>query len=210
MRSSIAIAGAVVGATQMAACETYRIEYRTRPAYYQRLVDEPLPEREVLDDGTVVIYQTVDLPGQPGAKGTGGDDDDGSPHFRVWDEQDDGSVVVRALLPEHVLVVTLNCLRLDDYEPLWEQMVAERTKQAYAAQGQGVAEFSAFFRENRVDLAKMLNRMRMGIATNETVVEPIGDGRLQCRFWPQTAKLFKFKSVFIARDGAWLKLEMIR
>lgn len=211
MTRAAAILLPVAGVALVGACEPYRIEYRTRPAYYQRLVDEPLPQREVLEDGTVVVYRTVDLP-DPGALSADGGKAkaDGRKYFRSWDEQDDGSVVLRALMPEHVLINTLNCLRMDDYEPLWDQMLATTTKASYTAEGQGLEAFSAFMHDNRVDLAKMLNRMRVGIGTNETVVENAGNGMLVCRFWPQTAKLFKFKKVFLVREDTGLKLAMIR
>ena len=47
-------------AALLAGCKPYRIEYHTRPAYYQRVSNRPLSERVVLDDGTVIVYNDAD------------------------------------------------------------------------------------------------------------------------------------------------------
>lgn len=185
------------------ACETYRIEYRRRPAFYARMVDEPLPDRVVLDDGTILVYNTPRASGGPVSAS------DDANVFRIREEQEDGSIVLRALLPEHVIANTLHCLRNEEYELLWDQMLSDRTRRAYEAQDQGVEEFAAFFRKHRLELAKMLTRMRIGLATYEVVVDNVGDGVVECRFWPQVAGLFRFKKVKVVYEGFGLKLLMI-
>ena len=51
-----------------------------------------------------------------------------------------------------------------------------------------------------VELAQMLNRMRIGLATHETVVDKKPGGVLECRFWPQTALLFEYNKVVLVRE----------
>lgn len=207
------VAGCVAGClsiTLATGCETYRIEYHRRPAYYERMVEGPLPDRERFDDGTIAVY-TSDL-GSPSTSrlftrtaDDGDGEEEGNP-FRLREEKEDGTVILRAFLPEHIIAHTLNCLRYEEYEMFWNELVSERTKLAYEAEGKGVEEFSAHFRKHRLELAKMFNRMRIGMATHETVVENIGSDRIQCRFWPKVAVLFKFKRVVMVREDFGLKL----
>ncbi len=186
-----------------AGCEPYRIEYHKRPAFYDRLVESPLDDRVVLDDGTVLIYQTRGQEDQ--ATSDGGE----KKVFQIREELDDGSIVLRALMPEHVMANTLECLRTGEYELLWDQLLSERTKLAYAEQGQGCDEFAAFFQTHRRELAKTLNRMLLGIASHEVVIEDVAPGVTECRFWPQIARDLKFKKVTVVREDLGMKLLMI-
>ena len=87
-------------------------------------------------------------------------------------------------------------------------MLSERTKLAYADQGQGQEEFSAFFREHRREMARTLNRMLLGITVHEVVIENAGNGVTVCRFWPQVAKDFRFRKVSLVNEYG-LKLLLI-
>jgi hypothetical protein len=190
----------ILSAAAIAGCEPYRIEYHHRPSYYQRLTNRPLNERVVLEDGTIVVYNEADP----------FDDSQGEERetFSIREKLDDGSIVLRAILPEHVLANTLECIRNHEYELLWDQMLSERTKLAYAEQDQGVEEFAAFFRAHRRELARTLNRMLLGISTHEVVMENAGNGVTVCRFWPQVAGDFKFKQVSLVNEYG-LKLLLI-
>ena len=187
----------------LAGCKPYRIEYHNRPAYYAKVADGPLPDQVTLDDGTVIVY------GTHGKKGTYRERAESEETFKVRERLEDGSVALRAVLPEHVLGNTLTCLQNEEYELLWDQLISERTKMAYAEQGQGVEEFAAFFKKHRNDLAKTLNRMLIGIATGETVVSQNDLGVLEVRFWPQVASQFTFKRVDVVREHPGMKLVLI-
>jgi hypothetical protein len=206
MRRRVALLLMGLGAVAMTAgCAVQRVEYRNRPAYYKRMVDGPLPDREVLPDGTIVIYGTRDKHGVFTEAA-----DDGDTPFNPREEMDDGSVRLYAFLPEHVVANTLECLRNEEYELLWDQMIAERTKLVYAERGQGLEEFSDFFAEHRVELAKMLNRMSFGLTANEIVVESVGQNVTRCRFAPDIAQQFKFKNVLMVNEGFGMKLMLIQ
>lgn len=199
----------LVGMTAVAAapagCEPYRIEYHRRPDYYQRMSDSPLPDRVQLDDGTIIVYNAKEG-SKPALDPVTGEEPE---QFKVREEMEDGTIILRAVMPEHVLANTLTCLKREEYELLWDQMVSERTKLTYAARGLGKENFVEFCGKHRLELAKTLNRMRLGLATHEVVVEGVGDGVIELRFWPQVAELFKFKKVAMVREGLGLKLLLI-
>jgi hypothetical protein len=202
----LGLAALVLASLLTAGCEPYRIEYRERPAWYSKMADGPLPNRVQLDDGTVLLFN-VD-PDDAAAKRASNDDDE-PPPFRLRQEQEDGTVTLNAILPEHVIANTLNCMRGEEYDLLWDQGLAERTRLAYAAEGQGREEFVEFCREHRTELARTLNRMLMGFLSNDVTVEPEGDGVVVCRFWPHIAQQFRFKNVAIVHEGFQQKLLLI-
>ena len=215
MSRGAVIAGVVMlGATWAAGsggCKSYRVEYHHRPSYYRSATGGELPDRVELDDGTVLVFTSR----QPGAGG----DAQRSPkvkgeiepeRFQIRKEQDDGTVVLRALLPQQVLANTLTCLRNEEYELIWEQLVSEQTKRAYEARGQGEEEFCRFFAANRVELAATLTRMLMGLMRQEAFMQNVGGGVIRFRFHPRVSSQFKFKTAEVVAEGGDLRLKMIR
>ncbi len=196
------LAGALMFAS---GCETYRIEYHKRPAYYQQASLGGLPDRVTLDDGTVIIYETIDPSG-----GLQRVADSEETKFNIWEEDDDGEIIMRALLPEHVLANTLMALRNRTYDALWDQMVAESTKMAYSAEGGGVEEFAQFMERNRVHLARTVNRMLWGLPRSEVVVENMANGIIRVRFHPNIGRTFKFRTVDIVNESYGLRLLVIK
>lgn len=195
--------GLLAGALGLGGCEPYRVEYRPRPAFFASAMgDEAPPDSVVADDGTVIVYKRREPEGalQRASRG-----DAGEP-FKIREELEDGTIVLRALLPEHVLANTMTCLRFEEYELLWDQLLSERTKAAYAQEGQDVEAFAAFFRRRRHDLAATVNRMLHGLPRHEVVVDALGGGVTRLRFHPTTGALFKFRTVLLVSEGGGLRL----
>ena len=204
---------AVVALAALAAasgCEPYRIEYHRRPSFYQEMSDDRLPDQITLEDGTTVVYQQYR--GQrrdPIRQRTE------SPGFQLRAERTDGTTELRALMPEHVLAHCLTCIRAGEYRLLWDELVAERTKLTYAEQGLGFEEFEAFMIENRVELARMLARMNLGINMHECGQGYIGPDLYRVQFHPRVllnhdgTRQFKFSTVDMVQEGFQLKLMLI-
>ena len=186
----------------VAGCQPYRVEYHRRPSFYRQAGAQNMPDRVTLDDGTVIVFSEREF--------TSSLKPDGKPLFKIREEQDDGTVVLRASVPEDVLANTLNCLRNEEYELLWEQMVAQRTKDAYEAQRQGAQEFSDFLKRNRRELAATLTRMLLGLSRQEAFMENAGGGVIRCQFYPHVAKEFRFKTVEIVAEPGGLRLLVIK
>lgn len=202
VRVTIASAAIVL----LSACEPYRIEYVKHPEFHRSAGRGSIPDRTVLPDGTIVVNVY-------------GDDDETelqrkansqSEPFKIREEKEDGRIIVRAILPEHVLANTMTCLRNEEYEILWNQLLSERTKLAYSEQGLTKEDFIQFFHENRQELARTLNRMILGLPRQEVVTDNLGQGVLQYRFVPQVAGAFKFRKVQIIGEGYGLKLLLIQ
>ncbi len=188
-----------------AGCETYRIEYHRRPAYYKSAAVGQLEDEVTLEDGTVLIFTSRG--GEPRT-----DDSDGEPgeRFQIRQELDDGTIVLRAFLPQHVLANTMTCLRNQEYELIWEQLLAERTKHSYELSEMGYEEFAGFFQANRMELAATLTRLMLGLSRGESFMENVGGGVVRFRFHPRIAPQFEFKSAEVIGEGGGLKLLMIQ
>jgi hypothetical protein len=182
-------------------CEPYRVEYHKRPAFFEKAAMGDLPEQVVLDDGTVIKYSNY---GEQSTMGRTGDDSQRP--FLIREEMPDGEIVLRAILPEHVLVNTLECLRNEEYELLWEQMLSEHTRQQFEAEGGGKDECLSYFRKHRHDLVATLTRMVAGLPAQHTRFDPLGNGVTRCRLRPQFVGDLKYKYFDITRESLGLKL----
>lgn len=191
-------------------CEPYRIEYHQRPDYYAGwAAGGELPERIVLEDGTIVVYNHSD---RERALSGGRAPSDSQPRsLRRTDA--DGRVRLIAETPEHVMGHTLACLQAEEYRLLWDELVAEETRLAYEHAGLGYEDFESFCRDNRIQLGRTVNRLLLGLRTYDTtwVVDgPITRYQLQPHFLADPKKrLLKFNHIEIIRQNMTLKLRSI-
>lgn len=186
----------------LAACQTYRVEYHRRPAFYKTAAVGQLEDRVTLEDGTVLVYTTR------GDSQVYGDRASGE-RFQIREELDDGTIILRAMLPQHVLANTMTCLRNQEYELIWDQLLSKRTKHSYELHDQGYDQFAAFFEANRLELGATLTRMMLGLSRGESYMVNMGGGVILYRFHPRIASEFDFKTVKVVAEGGGLKLLII-
>jgi hypothetical protein len=198
---------ACLGLTALAvsACSSYRVEYHKQPSYFRSVTAGGQPEQVTLEDGTVLVFTTREPTSELTRQA-----DSGADPYQIRDEFEDGTIVLRALLPQHVLANTLTCLRNQEYDLIWEQLLAEQTKRAYVARGQGAEEFEAFCSANRNELAATLTRLLLGLVRSESFMENVDGGVVRFRFHPRVATEFQFKTAEVVSEGGGLKLLIIR
>jgi len=205
-RRSIVLGGLLVA---LAGCEPYRIEYRKVPAFYEQAVEGGIPERVELEDGTVLVNLVGDTTRsdlERRAKGEGGKP------FLIREEREDGSIALRALLPQHVVRNTLTCLFNEEYELMYEELLSARTKLAYEEKGQGLESFTAFMTEHREELAATCNRMLLEQQRQTLIMERKPDRVIELRLHPAIVRRggYTFTRVFVVGEDLGLKLLMIR
>jgi hypothetical protein len=201
----IAIAGGIaLAGLAVCACSTYRVEYHKRPGYYSAVGGRQADE-VTLDDGTVLVFKTRQATEGLSSHGGGSGE-----RFQIREEREDGTIVLRALLPQHVLANTLTCLRNQEYDLIWEQLLAERTRRAYELRDEGFEEFEAFCSSQRNELAATLTRMLLGLARGEAYMENVGGGIVRFRLHPRVASEFRFKTAEVIGEGGGLRLLIIR
>jgi hypothetical protein len=222
-------------------CETVVTEYHRRPSFYrmasdQELVDEyvderghrvvfvedgPLPEEQrKIDEAAAARKEAKRLErarirseairaGKPIPPE--GLEPEAPKMFQAREVLDDGSVVMRALLPDHVLANTMTSLRNQEYIQLWEQVVAESTKREYAEQGMDVEDFVRYCTRNRSELMMTLNRMSFGYyGGSDVILDRLPDLSVRMRLSNNLASQFKFREVYVVQERDGLKLAGIR
>ena len=207
------------GAVFISACGP-RVEYRARPGWASA---EDLPDEIVLDDGTIVRYVSIGehLARQRAIRRgeryvEGGDRkeaDPSAPSFLPWMEQEDGSVVIEARSPEHVVVNTMRAFREERYGDLWNQLVAQGVRTRAESEGGADAareRFAAWGARNRTDAMTLLNRMSFAFSTNGVIMRGTGGGFFELRLAPQISQDFKLRVVEVVVETtpqgqrAWL------
>ncbi len=202
VKAGMVALGLVAFTLATAACETYRVEYHRRPAFYKSAAVGQLEDRVTLEDGTVLVYTTR------GGSQVSGDAASGQ-RFQIREELDDGTIILRAMLPQHVLANTMTCLRNQEYELIWDQLLSKQTKRSYELRDQGYDQFAAFFEANRLELGATLTRMMLGLSRGESYMENMGGGVILYRFHPRIGSEFEFKTVKVIAEGGGLKLLII-
>ena len=197
----IVLAGVLTG------CESYRVEYHKRPPFYKNAMSGTTDDSITLDDGTVLVFTSRATSNAGDGGGTG---DGPSERFQIREEFDDGTIVLRALLPQHVLANTMTCLRNQEYELIWEQLLSEETKRSYEAREQDYEDFAVFFAANRLELAATLTRLMLGLSRGESFMNNDGGGVVRFYFHPRIGPEFEFKTVEVVAEGGGLKLLMIK
>lgn len=218
-----AAAIALLASTLLGACGP-RVEYRARPGYAS---SEDLPDEIVLEDGTVIRYVPLsEFLARRRAREEGRNyeppsaaeaPDPQKPGFRAWEEAEDGSVRMAAIMPEQVVANAMRAFREERYGDLWDQMVSDGVRRRAAAEGGPEAareRFIAWCARNRSEAMTLLNRMSFAFSSNGVVMRKVGDNMLQMTLTPQVIKDFKLRVVEVSfettPDGERVKLAGIR
>ncbi|MCH2154208.1 MAG: hypothetical protein MK089_12785 [Phycisphaerales bacterium] len=186
------------------ACETTRIEYRKTPAFYSQMADVQGLEGGMNRDGTEIRF----LP--PSAEPMEGFEDSNGNVFRMREQGADGVISLNALVPEHVLLNTLACLKNQEYQLLWDEMVCNATKQWYEEEGGGEKVAIEFFRVNRQDIVTMLMRMRASLNLQEVERFKLDDGTIRFRLARQISHRFVFSELDVGWEDGKFVLVTIR
>ncbi len=193
----------------LSACDTYRVEYHRRPAYYQKAAMGDLSDEVVLEDGTKLVFRTIQ-PRQPRQSHPSGNETGERKTLQIREEHEDGTVTLRGIVPEHVLTNLLTCLHNEEYELIWEQLLVEETRRAWEQTGSTSADFIDFFHEHRNSMIQAVNRIYLGLSSFETVMEYDDYGVLECRLQPSSARNLRFSRVRMLPTSEGLKLVNLR
>ena len=202
-------AGVVATVGCAMSCEPYRIEYHSRPAFYKQATDQDLPDEVVLEDGTVVRFVEQDVNAMP-ASLPGFEEGVDLGDLEIRRQSEDGSIQLRAFAPEHVLAHAKQGIRLREYRLLWDQLLAERTREAYARSDQGFEEFAEFCESNRPAMMETFNRMGFGLFSPDVIQESLGKDGIRYRLHPRLGEQFVFTEFDVTREPTGMKWLMIR
>lgn len=237
---SLACLTGIVGAA-LGGCETVVTEYHRRPGFYKLASETELKNESTSYDGRRLVFiedgmlpsEAAEIEAKQAAKqAEAAEERDrlrraaiaaGQPippealepkpkkAFEAREVLDDGTIVFRAVFPEHVIGNVMSCLRNQEYVELWEQVVAESTRRQYSADGGGLEQFVEWCVRNRSELMMSLNRMSFGYyGGSDVIIDRLPDHSVRVRFSPQLGSRFKFREVAIVQERDGMKLAGIR
>lgn len=230
MRRGAAVAPVAIVSLLAAGC--YRVEYHVRPAYYEQASEGELPSEVTLKDGTVVKFIDEEKRDELRALARGEDPDarkakpvdrdgDGKPDepaekAPIWQENEDGSVTMRATMPEHVIANLMQSLRQERYVEFWRQMMSERTREIaqadYPAPGEAEQRFAGWARKHRKDLMSTLNRISFGYLSPDVLIRKHGREEMTVELTPKVTlgNDFKFTRLDIRFEKGLPRLAGVR
>lgn len=196
----------------LVACGEERVEYRYRPSF---MTDPNAPKEITLADGTRVVF--VDEPlGQPKPSAEAAAPElgpDGKPVprkvFQPREELDDGTVILRNLMPADVVANAMACFRNEEYRLVWDQLLAPESREAYEGKG-GFQAFEQWCRTNRKSTMELLNRMRFNAVGSDVAMKQVRPGVMQATLAPHLWDQFRLRVVEFEQTKDGMKLLSIR
>ena len=196
----------------LAACGEERVEYRYRPSF---MTDPNAPKEVTLADGTRVVFVDEPLgqakpPTEAAAPVLG---PDGKPVpkkvFQPREELDDGTVILRNLMPADVVANAMACFRNEEYRLMWDQLLAPESRDAYERNG-GFRSFEQWCRTNRKPTMELLNRMRFNAVGSDVAMKQVRPGVMQATLAPHLWDQFRLRVVEFEQTKDGMKLLSIR
>lgn len=129
--------------------------------------------------------------------------------FQVREETKSGEVILRAIMPEHVMAHLLDALKSEQYGPMYAQMLADEARSAYDRAG-GEAAFVAWATENREPLLIFLNRMGSNWSGAEVMTEQVTPSRLRYRLDKRNIPNMRFERIEVTMEHGGCRLAMVR
>lgn len=124
-------------------------------------------------------------------------------------ENPDGSVTLNSPLPQNLISNLYTALIQEEYDLIFEQLVATEAKETYEDQVRDPVEIAEWLQEHRRDVVALLIRMNRGLNSPDVV-------------WTQRATIFRLKltgraaqgmrytTLDLAREGAQFRLVLIK
>ncbi|MFM8730933.1 MAG: hypothetical protein ACKOGJ_00165 [Phycisphaerales bacterium] len=133
------------------------------------------------------------------------------PPFEPREQLDDGTVVLRCLMPQHVVGNAMTCFRNEEWRLMWDQLLADESRAAYERPGGGGFEaFEAWCVKNRRPAMELLNRMRFDAMGSDVVMRPIGRGVTRATLTPHLWDQFGLRVVEFEQTPQGMRLRSIR
>lgn len=121
----------------------------------------------------------------------------------------DGKIILRAVMPEHVMAHFVEAVKTREYAPFYAQMLSKEAHDAYERAG-GEAVFVEWAEKNRKDLLTFLNRMGSNWSGSEVITERVTALRMRYRLDRRNLPDMRFEIVEITNQSGGLRLAMIR
>lgn len=126
------------------------------------------------------------------------------PENRIRVENADGSVTLVSRSPRHVMQHVERCLDNDEDQLLFDQVIAEETKNYYRAQGKDPREYIDWLRENRKHVSRLFARMPQGESSPTVMLRQLPDRTWRIDVVGNYAKDLRYARLWVRMErGQW-------
>ena len=147
-------------------------------------------------------YSTAGVPAPPPPK------KEPAKELQLREVERDGSITLRAVMPEHVMAHFVDAVKSHEYGPFYRQMLADEARTAYDRAG-GEEVFVAWAEKNRKELLAFLNRMGSNWSSSEVITERVNALRMRYRLDRRNLPDIRFEVVEITNEHGGVRLALI-
>ena len=194
-------------------CAEERTEYHYRSQAEADAIGRPVDETFVKADGTKVVYSSKR---REKINVQGSNADAGSttsaveiPPVDLREKKASGEVILRATFPEHVVDHLTECVRNEEYELIWNQLLSTGAKRDLESRG-GIKYFKTFFTNNRNEVMATLNCMRINLKNGHVALQKTDDSHMTAELDSTLRRSYKFTVIDFESTPTGMKLVGIR
>jgi hypothetical protein len=170
-------------------------------------------ETFVKADGTKVVYSSKRREKINGNTPSGTDGsstpDLEKPPVDLREKKASGEVILRATFPEHVVDHLTECVRNEEYELIWNQLLSTGAKRDLESRG-GIKYFKTFFTNNRNEVMATLNCMRINLKNGHVALQKTDDSHMTAELDSTLRRSYKFTVIDFESTPTGMKLVGIR
>jgi len=194
-------------------CATERTEYHYRSQSEADSIGRPVDETFVKADGTKVVYSSkrpeiVKDPNSTDSAATTAVDPN-QPVIDLREKKASGDIVLRAIFPEQVVDHVTECVRNEEYDLIWNQLLSAGAKSDLEGRG-GLKYFTTFFTTNRKEVMATLNCMKINFKNGHVIIRKSDDTHMMAQLDSTLRKNYKFTTMEFESTPTGMKLVSIR
>ena len=194
-------------------CAEERTEYHYRSQAEADAIGRPVDETFVKADGTKVVYSSKRREKISGNTPSGTDGsstpDLEKPPVDLREKKANGEVILRATFPEQVVDHLTECVRNEEYDLIWNQLLSTGAKRDLESRG-GIKYFKTFFTNNRKEVMATLNCMRINLKNGHVALQKTDDSHMTAELDSTLRRSYKFTVIDFESTPTGMKLVGIR
>ena len=194
-------------------CAEERTEYHYRSQAEADAIGRPVDETFVKADGTKVVYSSKrrEKINENTSSGIDGSPAPNSeiPPVDLREKKANGEVILRATFPEQVVDHLTECVRNEEYDLIWNQLLSTGAKRDLESRG-GMKYFKTFFTNNRKEVMATLNCMRINLKNGHVTLQKTDDSHMTAELDSTLRRSYKFTVIDFESTSTGMKLVGIR
>lgn len=195
------------------ACAVERTEYRYRSQSESDATGRPVDETFIKPDGTKVVYSSKRLEKAKDTPSSTTLDapvvDPEQPVIDLRETKANGDVILRATFPEQVVAHVAECVRNEEYDLIWNQLLSVDAKKELQGRG-GIQYLNTFFATNRKEVMATLTCMQINLKNGHVMLRKNGETHLTAEFDSTLRGNYRFTTIEFESTPTGMKLVSIR